>query len=89
MRGGEGEAGQAQQVNAKLLFSSISSDDLSLHQRQVVNKSNNKKEEEKAPEPALTKRGTKVPYYAEKDEDSFSSTKKPKDPQLVMAKLKN
>ena len=72
-----------------LLFSSISSDNISLHQRQVVNKSNNKKEEEKAPEPALTKRGTKVPYYAEKDEDSFSSTKKPKDPQLAMAKLRN
>ena len=74
----------------KLLFSSISSDDLSLHQRQVVlNKSNNKKEEEKAPEPALTKRGTKVPCYAEKDEDSFSSTKKTEDPQLAMAKLRN
>ena len=66
-----------------------SSDDLPLRQRQVVNKSNNKKEEEKAPEPALTKRGTKVPCYAEKDEDSFSSTKKTEDPQLALAKLKN
>ena len=66
-----------------------SSDDLPLRQRQVVNKSNNKKEEEKAPEPALTKRGTKVPCYAEKDEDSFSSTKKTEDAQLAMAKLKN
>ena len=66
-----------------------SSDDLPLRQRQIGNKSNNKKEEEKALEPALTKRGTKVPCYAEKHEDSFSSTKKPEGPQLAMAKLKN
>merc|ERR1719507_1880966 len=66
-----------------------SSDDLPLRQRQGVSKSS-KKEEEKAPEPTLTKRGTKVPCYAEKDEDSVSTKKAPlEDPQVAQAKLKN
>merc|ERR1719350_1020812 len=66
-----------------------SSDDLPLRQRQVVSKSS-KKEEEKAPEPTLTKRGTKVPCYAEKDEDSISTKKTAlEDPQVAQAKLKN
>merc|ERR1719507_2136088 len=66
-----------------------SSDDLPLRQRQGVSKSS-KKEEEKAPEPTLTKRGTKVPCYAEKDEDSVSTKKAAlEDPQVAQAKLKN
>merc|ERR1719458_1736039 len=64
-----------------------SSDDLPQRQRQAGGKSN-KKEEEKAPEPTLTKRGTKVPCYAEKDDESLSTKKAPlEDPQV--AKLKN
>ena len=67
-----------------------SSDDQPLKQRQTATKASKKETEEPEVATTLTKRGTKVPCYAEKDDESFGGKKATlEDPAVALAKLKN